>query len=215
MFSVAQKAPTAQDIPIAILQFRPTKCLTCLQAPPDGQIMHRVRILKLKRNENEWSIRFRCPRPACGADYSIRLSYTEEEGLKVVTWPDDIVFTYAEGNSTAEETAKEYSLHCGSSVWRAVDAAIKRVEEWIGYCTTFLHKHNPESLDQLLRPQPPVYLANRRFRKPDRARHLALLRELPRWGKACMKALGIEWPYGVLRFLRNISPRFDNVCRCL
>jgi len=123
-----------------------------------------------------------------------------------------MVFAYAEGHGTAEEVAKENGLHCGSSVWRAVDAALEQVEEWIKLGTTFLKKHHPEALDQLLCPLPPVCLVNRRFRQPKRIQLLALLREVPRWAKACIQALGKEWPYGALRFMRSIAPRFAEAC---
>lgn len=213
MSSVAQITPASQAVPAAILQFRPSICPVCLQPPPTDRVMNRVRIRPLKRYEDMWSVRCRCPRPACRTDFSVRLSFTEKDGLKVSTLPDALAYAYSAGNGTAEEIAHQHGLHCGSTVWRVVDAATKQVEEWIGYCNAFLKKHCPEALNQLLWPQPPVPLAHRRFRKPARIQHLALLRELPRWANTCIQVLGKEWPYGMLRFLRTITPRFDGVCR--
>lgn len=210
MSSVTQTTSDVQVIPIAILQFRPNICPHCLNDPPENCIMWRVRIKPLKRHADVWSARFRCPQPNCKANYSVRLRLTEQ-GLTIVTWPDEIVFAYAEGNGTNVEIAKEHDLNAGSTVWRAVEAVANQVEAWIGECIIFLNRHLPESLNQLLWPRPPLDLANRRFRLPEKVRLLSLIRELPDWVKACTQALKIEWPYGVLRFLRSITLRFIKI----
>ncbi|MFA7175141.1 MAG: hypothetical protein WC340_17340 [Kiritimatiellia bacterium] len=131
----------------------------------------------------------------------------------LVTLPDAMVFAYAQGSGTTQEIAEKHGLQAGSSVWRAVDAAIKEVKECIGNCVAFLKQHEPEALNELLQLQPPLSWSGRRFRLPERVQCLALLRELPKLAKACIKALKVEWPYGVLRFLRSITPRFANLYR--
>lgn len=209
MSSFAHLPDSNQVFCFCLQEYRAPLCAVCLMPSPPGYVMNRVRIRALKREADAWSIRFRCPRPKCRGDFSVWVRYVDGEGVKEIAPEDERVWAYVRGEGTAKELGERFHVD-GTTIWRNVDRSLNDVAMWMQMMSAFLGRQAPELLVMLLSlvlPMEQELWTRRRFRKPERTQQLHLLAYLPDWVEATQEALGLDWPFGRLRFLRRVGSR--------